>query len=206
MRYFLLIFILACALVAAIAGKRGSFSRNRPISVFPDMDKQWKLLPQKDAEFFTDDGRSSRQPVVGTIARGTPFQDWPVNTGHVTGLTNWVETSPLPVTETLMARGKQRFEINCSPCHGSQADGNGITKKIGAMAVVANLHDKRIVELTDGEIFNTITYGKGLMGAYGPNVVPQDRWAIIAYLRALQRSQLGVMDDVPAQFQSSLKK
>ena len=65
MRYFLLIFALTVALVMVIAGKRGSISRNRPISVFPDMDKQWKLLPQKDAEFFTDDGRSSRMPVAG---------------------------------------------------------------------------------------------------------------------------------------------
>ena len=206
MRYFLLIFALTVALVMTIAGKRGSISRHRPISVFPDMDNQWKLLPQKDAEFFTDDGRSSRMPVAGTIARGAPYQDWPVNTGRVTGLTNWVETNPLPITETLMARGRQRYEINCSPCHGSQADGNGITKKIGAMGVVANLHDKRIVELADGELFNTITYGKGMMGAYGANIVPQDRWAVIAYLRALQRAHLGTMEDVPAQFQGTLKK
>lgn len=206
MRYFLLIFALTVALVMVIAGQRGSLSRQRPISVFPDMDKQWKLLPQKDAEFFTDDGRSSRLPVPGTIARGAPYQDWPVNTGRVSGLTNFVETSPLPITETLMARGRQRFDINCSPCHGAQGDGNGITKKIGAMAIVANLHDRRIVELADGEIFNTITYGKGLMGAYGPNVAPPDRWAIIAYLRALQRSQLGTVEDVPDQFQATLKK
>src|ERR1043165_9716651 len=169
MRYFLLIFVITCALVAGIAGKRGSFSRNRPISVFPDMDRQWKLLPQKDAEFFTDDGRSSRQPVAGTIARGAAYQDWPINTGRVTGLTNWVETNPLPINEQLLARGRQRFNINCSPCHGEQADGNGITKKIGAMAVATSLHDKRIVEMADGEIFNTISNGKSLMGAYGPN-------------------------------------
>ena len=205
MRYFLLIFVLTCVLVAAIAGKRGSISRNRPISVFPDMDKQWKLLPQKDAEFFAD-GRSSRLPVAGTIARGTPYQDWPVNTGRVAGLTNFVDNIPVPVTEQLLARGKQRYNINCSPCHGEQADGNGITRKIGAMPTVANLHDKRIVELPDGELFNTISYGNGLMGAYGANVVVQDRWAIIAYLRALQLSKLGTIDDVPAQFQSALKK
>jgi len=135
-----------------------------------------------------------------------PYQDIPANTGRVPGTTNFVEINPLPITAELMARGRQRFEINCSPCHGSLGDGNGITKKIGAMAVVASLHDKRIVELPDGEIFNTITHGKGLMGAYGPNVVIQDRWAIIAYLRALQRAQLGTLDDVPAQHQAALKK
>jgi Cytochrome C oxidase, cbb3-type, subunit III len=74
------------------------------------------------------------------------------------------------------------------------------------MAVVANLHDKRIVEMTDGEIFNTITYGKNLMGPYGANVAAEDRWAIIAYLRALQLSQLGTVDDVPEQMRSTFKK
>lgn len=204
MRYFLLIFALTVALVVVIAGPRGGMSRNRPISIIPDMDKQMKLLPQKDDSFFAD-GRSSRLPVAGTIPRGAAYQDWPLYTGRVTGLTNFVDNIPVPVTEQLMARGKQRFEINCLPCHGPQADGNGITKKY-AMAVVANLHDKRIVLMPDGEIFNTITYGKGLMGAYGANIVPQDRWAVIAYLRALQRAQLGVMEDVPAEHQAVLKK
>lgn len=204
MRYVLLIFALAVALVVIIAGSRGSISRKPPIQIFFDMKKQMKLQPQHGDEFFAD-GRGSRVAVPGTIARGTPYQDWPIFTGRVTGLTNFVETIPVPVTEQLLARGKQRYEINCLPCHGPAADGNGVTKKLG-MPTVANLHDKRIVELTDGEIFNTITYGKGLMGAYGPNIVPQDRWAVIAYVRALQRAQLGTMDDVPAPFQATLKK
>jgi mono/diheme cytochrome c family protein len=105
-----------------------------------------------------------------------------------------------------MERGRQRFTINCSPCHGQLADGNGITKKIGAMAVVANLHDKRLVEMTDGELFYVITNGRNNMGAYGPNVTIQDRWAIIAYLRALQLSQLASIDDVPEALRSTLKK
>jgi mono/diheme cytochrome c family protein len=204
MRYVLLIFALTVALVVLIAGPRGGISRKPPISVFPDMDKQMKLLPQKD-DSFAQDGRSSRMPVAGTIARGTPYQDWPIYTGRVSGLTNFIETIPVPVTAELLARGQQRYAINCLPCHGPAADGNGVTKKLG-MPTVANLHDKRIVELTDGEYFNTITYGKGLMGAYGPNMVPQDRWAVIAYVRALQRAQLGTMDDVPAPFQATLKK
>lgn len=204
MRYFLLIFALTVALVVLIAGPRGSMSRKPPISIFPDMDKQMKLLPQKDDPFFAD-GRASRLPVPGTISRGAPYQDWPMYTGRVTGLTNFVENIPIPVTAELLARGKQRFEINCQPCHGPQADGNGITKKYG-MLTVANLHDKRIVELPDGEIFNTITYGKGLMYPYGPNVEPHDRWAIIAYLRTLQRSQLGDINDVPEPDRAALKK
>lgn len=205
MRYFLLIFALCVLAVVGIAGRRGSLSRRPPIELFPDMNRQPKLRPQSPNTFF-EDSRSSRVPVAGTIARGDHYEDLPVNTGRVPGATNFIETLPVPVTATLLARGQQRFNINCSPCHGEQADGNGITRKIGAMATVANLHDKRIVELADGEIFNTITYGKNLMGPYGANVTPEDRWAIIAYLRALQLSQLGAMDDVPEQMRSTFKK
>ena len=87
----------------------------------------------------------------------------------------------------------------------AQGDGNGIVKKLG-LATVANLHDKRIVELPDGEIFNTITYGKNTMGPYGANVTVDDRWAIISYVRALQLSRLGSVDDVPEAMRASLKK
>jgi mono/diheme cytochrome c family protein len=124
----------------------------------------------------------------------------------MTGSTNFVELNPLPVTARLLQRGQQRFTIYCSPCHGQEGDGNGITKKIGAMAVVANLHDKRIVEMADGELFYVITNGRNLMGAYGPNVPVEDRWAIIAYLRALQLSWLGTIDNVPRELQESLKR
>jgi mono/diheme cytochrome c family protein len=205
MRYFLLIFVLCIVMVVVIAGKQGSLSRKPPIELFPDMDRQPKLRPQTPNNFFAD-GKSSRMQIQGTIARGERFQGVPVNTGKVSGATNFVEVIPVPVTAQLLARGQQRFTINCSPCHGAQGDGNGITKKIGAMGVVANLHDKRIVELADGEIFNTITYGKNLMGPYGPNITVEDRWAIVAYLRALQLSHLGTADDVPEQMRTTFKK
>ncbi len=206
MRYFLLLFLACTVMVMVIAGKRGSLSRRPPIELFPDMNRQPKLRPQTPDAFFAD-GKSSRLPVAGTIAReDSHYENLPINTGYVTGTTNFVETIPVEVNGKLLARGQQRFQINCSPCHGAQGDGNGITKKIGAMPVVANLHDKRIVELTDGEIFNTITYGKNLMGAYGANVTVEDRWAIVAYVRALQLSRLGTVDDVPEQMRSTFKK
>ena len=131
----------------------------------------------------------------------------PVFTGRLPGTTtNFVENNPIPVTVEMMKRGQERFTIYCSPCHGQQGDGNGITKKIGAMAVVANLHDKRIVEMPDGELFTIISNGKNLMGAYGPNVPVEDRWAIVAYLRAVQLSRLGTVDDVPQELRATLKK
>jgi mono/diheme cytochrome c family protein len=199
MRYVLLIFGLTVILVMAVAGKRGDISRRRPIEIFPDMDRQPKLRPQTDDKFFRD-GLSSQPLVAGTIARGTPFEDTPINTGKIPGTTNWVATIPVPVTAELMARGRQRYNISCSPCHGEQGDGKGITTKFG-MTVIADLHDgmtRKVVQQTDGELFNTISYGKVLMNGYAPNVSIQDRWAIIAYVRALQRSRLASLDDVPA--------
>jgi mono/diheme cytochrome c family protein len=213
--YIILILLTGVAVGVGIAGRQGRLSRQPPIEVFPDMDRQLKLRPQQPNDFFTN-GLSSQLPPPGTIARSQPvqtvngavwpFEDAPVNTGRVTGTTNFVETNPLPVTSQLLQRGRERFNIYCTPCHGALGDGNGITKKIGVMLTVANLQDKRIVEKADGEIFNTITFGKGLMGAHGPMVPVADRWAIIAYLRALQLSQLGSVDDLPPDQQAALKK
>jgi len=205
MRYFLLIFGVTVVLVMAIAGKRGDMTRRSPIEVFPDMDRQLKLRPMQPNGFFAN-GVSSQPHPDGTIARSTPIQtsagpvmpyeDAAVMTGHVPGTTNYVQLNPLPVNAVLLARGQQRFTINCSPCHGQLGDGNGITKKYG-MAVVANLHDKRIVEMGDGEIFYVISNGRNLMQSYASQVDVQDRWAIVAYVRALQLARLGNIDDVP---------
>jgi len=215
MRYFLAVFVVTVAAVVGILGFRGTHFRKPPLYIFPDMEWQLKLRPQKPNGFF-DNGRSSQMHVEGTIPRSTPIQtvsgevypyeDNPVNTGFITGTTNFIPTNPLPITAALLKRGQQRFTINCSPCHGQLADGNGITKKIGAMAVVANLHDKRIVEMNDGELFYVITHGRNLMGPYGPSVTVPDRWAVVAYLRALQLSELGNLDDLPQDLRASLKK
>jgi len=214
MRYLLLGFILCCLVVVSIAGFRGDTSRRPPIELFPDMDRQPKLRPQAHNNFFADQ-LSSRLPVEGTIARSQPtvvegkpiypFEDNPLNTGRVPGTTNFVETLPFPVTERLLTRGQQRYTINCAPCHGAAGDGKGITSKYNMLAM-ANFHDARLVKMPDGEIFNTISYGKNLMGAYGANVTITDRWAIIAYIRALERSRLASLDDVPEALRSTLRK
>src|SRR5258706_2509629 len=200
MRYFLLAFVLTTVLIVGIAGRRGSMSRRPPIEIFPDMDRQLNLRPQTANAFFSD-RLSSQLPVAGTVARGSAYEESVFTTGKIAGTTNWVETNALPITAALLARGQERFNINCSPCHGAAGDGKGITTKFG-MAIVADLHDaklpRRVPQQADGEIFNTITFGKNLMGPYGPNVSIEDRWAIVAYGGALQRSHLAVLDDVPA--------
>jgi len=217
MRHIISILLIGSALGAAvvgIAGFRGMMSRKPPIEVFPDMDRQAKLRPQEPFAFFSN-GVSSQLPPAGTIARSEPlptvtgpvypFEDSPVNTGLVTGTTNFVLLNPLPVTDELLQRGRERFDIYCAPCHGKLGDGNGITKMLGLMPAVANLHDPRIVVMADGEIFNTITRGKNTMGAYGPLIQTEDRWAVIAYLRALQLSWLGSTNDLAAAQQAALK-
>ena len=196
-------------------GLQGKMSRKPPMELFPDMDRQAKLRPQEPNRFFAN-GVSSQLPPKGTIARGEPiqtatgavyrFEDSPVNTGHLASSTNFIENNPLPMSEGLLQRGHDRFDIYCAPCHGKIGDGNGIVKKIGVMPAVANLHDARIVKMTDGEIFNTVTFGKGTMGAVGPLIQAEDRWAVIAYLRALQLSQLGTLDDLTAEQRAALKK
>jgi mono/diheme cytochrome c family protein len=200
MRYFVVGFLLLCLVVLSIAGLRydhgGSTSRRTPFELFPDMDRQPKLRPQTDNNFFSDQ-LSSRLPVQGTVARGSAYEDVPVNTGRLPGTTNFVELLPVPVTEALLNRGQARYGIYCAPCHAAAGDGKGITSKYG-MVAMANFHDKRLVVMPDGEIFNTITYGKTLMGAYGAQIPINDRWAIVAYIRALQRSRLATTDDVPA--------
>jgi mono/diheme cytochrome c family protein len=217
MRIIISILLIGAAIGAAafgMLGLQGKMSRKPPFELFPDMDRQAKLRPQEPNHFFAN-GVSSQLPVAGTIARGEPiqttdgavygFEDSPVNTGFVTGTTNFVELNPLPITDEVIQRGHERFDIYCAPCHDKLGDGNGITKKIGAMPAVANLHDKRIVEMTDGEIFNTVTHGKGLMGAAGPLMPTPDRWATIAYLRALQLSWLGSTNDLTAEQKAALK-
>jgi mono/diheme cytochrome c family protein len=178
------------------------------------MKRQPKLRPQTANAFF-DDGLSSRLPVAETIPRGEPlrvhgqlvyrWQDSPINTGRRPGTTNFIENIPVPVTAQMLRRGQEVFDINCAACHSRLGDGNGLPKRIGAMAVVADLHDKRIVELADGELFNTLSYGKNLMPAYAASIDVPDRWAVVAYLRALQLSRLGSLDDLPGELRGTLK-
>ena len=214
MRYFLAIFVVCVLATIGVLGLRGSHSRKPPLYIFPDMERQPKLRPETANAFFAD-GMSSRLPIEGTISRSQPiqvgkesvypWQDSPVTTGHVTGTTNFVEVNPLPVTDELLQRGEQVFNITCAACHSKLGDGKGVPNRIGAMAVVANLHDKRIVELTDGELFNTVSNGKGVMQGYAPTLPIRDRWAAIAYLRALQLSRLGSLDEVPEALRARLK-
>jgi|SRR5579872_3425592 len=211
MRYFYLLFFLAVVGTVSICGFRGSKSAQPPIELFPDMVRQNRVRPETPNDFFPDQmasrpipvgavGHSKPYEIGGAVAKVDgkevyPYDDSAVNTGKTPGTTNWVEVDPLPITRQFLERGQQRFQIYCAPCHGASGDGKGVTSKYGMLP--ANFHEERIVKMTDGEIFNTITFGKNTMGPYGPNVPVEDRWAVIAYMRVLQRSQVATIDDVP---------
>lgn len=230
LRGFFLIFLLTGIALVAFLGFRGQHSTGTPIEVFPDMVRQMKVRAQAPSGFFADH-RGMRVPVAGTVPIGYDMPKPGVapspgtspapggshelpqvafTTGTDYGMTgkmgtNWGTGIPMQVTPELMRRGEQRFNINCAPCHGMAAAGNGIVKQYG-LATVVSLQDERIRNMADGEIFNTITNGKNTMMSYGPNVTVADRWAIIAYLRALQRSQNATAADVPPEAQAELQK
>jgi len=202
--YFLSLWAIGVVAVLAVAGFRGTKTTRRPIEIFSDMDHMPKLRPQTTTKFagFAD-GQSSRVAVTGTIARGSAFEDSPLNTGKKADC-SFVEGNPMKITAELVKRGQDRYTIYCQPCHSAAGDGKGITTKFG-MANVANFHDERLIKLTDGEIFNTITHGKNLMGPYADKLDVSDRWAVISYVRALQLSRLAKKEEIPDAIRATLK-
>ena len=228
LRGFFLLFLLLSIAVVAVLGFRGRKSTAPPSELFPDMVRQMKVRAQAPLQFFAD-GRGPRMPIAGTVPIGyempqaktiaTPAAALPVpqtrsqlafsatTDYHDTGKmgNNWGTGIPIQVTPDLLRRGQQRFKITCAMCHGATASGNGITKQYGLTTVVS-LQDDRIRKMADGEIFNTLTNGKNTMMAYGPNITVDDRWAIIAYLRALQRSHGATAADVPPEHRADLEK
>ena len=227
LRGFLVIFLLCTIAILAVFGFRGQVSTAPPLELFPDMVRQMKVRAQAPLNFFAD-GRGPRLPVAGTVPIGYempkpqtaetramsvgpwshPNASFSVGTDYYnTGKMRdqWGTGIPLEVTSELMERGQQRFNITCAMCHGAAAMGNGIVKQHG-LATVVSLQDERIRKMSDGEIFNTITNGKNTMMPYGPTIIVPDRWAIIAYLRSLQRSQNAAVADVPPEHRADLDK
>ena len=153
-----------------------------------DMWRQPVNEPLGESEFFAD-GQASRPLVPGTIARGYERKDDLFFTGVENG--HWTDRLPVPLTTKLLARGQERFNIYCSPCHGRLGDGNGMIAHRGftLRRPVGNYHTDRLRKMPLGHFYDVITNGYGAMYSYSSRVEPQDRWAIVAYIRALQLSQ-----------------
>jgi mono/diheme cytochrome c family protein len=179
---------LALMLVLALSGcARGCTSSRPPIHLNPSMDDQPKVLPQTASTFFYD-GASMRQPVPGTVPIGGLKEDGAFFTGKGAD-GQFVASIPVTVNEALVERGRQRYVIYCQPCHDARGDGKGILFQRGNVPT-ASFHQDKILKYPDGQIFDVITNGQGLMPAYRWPIPPADRWAIIAYVRELQRKRI----------------
>ena len=200
MRNVYLVTAFVVVLAVSVLGFRGTKFTQPPMDVFPEwafpgMKRQPKPRPQGESNFFAD-GRADRPLPAGVVSRNPLRNDDALYAGKGAD-GSWVRGFPVSVDATRMARGKERYTIYCSPCHGAVGDGNGITKQYG-MGATPTYHDDRLRKMAEGEIFNTITHGSPNknMQSYADKLLPEDRWAVILYVRALQRAQTGTTADV----------
>jgi len=179
------------------------------IHIIPDMDNQPKVKAQSRFMLFAD-RRGMRPPVAGTVARGSLIGDPSLEFGR-TADDAWVEAIPVEMSMSLLERGRKRYDIFCSPCHGLSGYGDGMVARRadqlqeGTWTPPTSFHTELIRERPAGHIYNTISNGIRNMPAYGSQIPVDDRWAIVAYVRALQRSQNATIDDVPADLQAQLR-
>jgi len=178
----------ACAVAVLLAGSGCQY-------LVQDMATQPKNRPLSPSDFF-DDGRSERPLVDNTVPRGSIAEDdlfAPKDSNAF----------PLPVNAELLARGEERYKIFCSPCHGLQGDGNGMIAMRG-MKHPPSYHQDRLRQAPNGYFYDNITNGFGAMYGYSAQIPPADRWAIIAYVRALQLSRNAKVSDLPAELREKL--
>jgi mono/diheme cytochrome c family protein len=181
------LFALVLATVGIAGCARGCTSSRPPIHPNPSMYNQPKVLPQTASDFFYD-GSSMREPVPGTVPIGGLKEDEAFFTGKGAD-GQFVATIPVPVNQTLLERGHDRYQIYCQPCHDARGDGKGILFQRGNVPT-ASFHQEKILKYPDGRIFDVIANGAGLMPGYRWPIPPADRWAIIAYVRELERKRL----------------
>ena len=167
-----------------------------------DMVVQPRVKPYQESDFFVD-GQASRPLVTGTIARGQLHLDQAYYQGKLGDLL--VDKIPAKVDRALLERGQERYNIYCSPCHSRSGDGRGMIVQRG-FPPPPSFHDQRLLDAPSGHYFNVITKGYGAMYSYASRIPTDDRWAIVAYIRALQLSQHAVLDDVPAKERPRLEE
>lgn len=212
MRYAYLVLFFVVVSSVSVLGFRGSLSKRPPLEVFPDMDRQEKYKPQAESRFFADK-RTDRPTPAGVVPFGRTalaadgkflaaddhlYRGTRADGSFAKGFPSEVE-----VNAAFLARGKLKYNIYCTVCHGATGDGNGITKQYG-MGATPTYHDERLRNVPEGEIYHVITAGKGNMLSYADKLEPADRWAVVAYVRALQRAQTGTVNDVVPAFKSEL--
>jgi mono/diheme cytochrome c family protein len=211
-RWLMYLVVISIALswvpVALIMRARVTTSSKPRFHIVPDMDNQPRYATQSRNPLFAD-RRAMRPPVAGTVARGTVLGNPALTTGKLGD--DWVPGIPVPVDRSMLERGRQRYDIFCSPCHGLVGAGDGMVAKRadelleGTWTPPTSFHTNLLRERPAGHLFNTISNGIRNMPAYGPQIPVEDRWAIVAYVRALQRSQNATVDDVPEDIRAQLR-
>lgn len=214
MRYLILATILAGLLIVGMFGSRGHKFSETPVEIFNDMDRQARVNAQSSSDFFAD-GLGPRKTVEGTFPIGFSIPDKAFgdgdavvdgfslpgtyfNSGQIGDYYGDGMPKEIKLDKEFIDRGKQRYGIYCAVCHADSGDGNGVVRPFGngGQIPIANLHEARFADpknpdyRSDGEMFSVITKGRGLMGGYGGAIPAKDRWAIIAYLRALQKAKI----------------
>ena len=190
--------VLSVGVLSACNG----IQRDPPIMIWWDMKRQAKFRTEGETGLFPD-GRNTRPSPEDTVARGQLFEETAYNTGMDGAM--YVGKSPVPPTPALIHQGQLRFSTYCTPCHDGIGDGHGIVPSRVPTWQPANLTEQRVVDLADGDIFNVITNGRRTMPAYKYQITTADRWAIISYVRVLQRAANATVDDIPADHKADLK-
>ena len=184
--------MLLCFLM--VSCYQGRPSDKPPIHLIPNMDSQPKYDAQEEGVFFKN-GSAQRMPVEGTVARGDLNEDDAYYRGrNASGA--FLSKSPVATTMASLGRGEQRYNIYCTPCHGMTGDGRGMVVLKG-YPLPPSLHDQRLLNVKDGHLFDVITNGLNNMPSYATQIPVADRWAIVQFVRALQRSQNAGISDVP---------
>jgi mono/diheme cytochrome c family protein len=201
--YVLLVLVAASLVPMGLVYRSSQAGKDGPrIQIVYDMDQQVKSKTQATNPFFPD-GRAMRRHPEGTVARGM-LEDGDAYYRGTTGVdTVFVDVMPVDVTPELMARGRERYAIHCAPCHGLAGDGDGLVHRRaqslaeGTWTPPTDLASQTVVERPVGHLYNTIRNGIRSMPAYGPQIDVEDRWAIVAYVRAIQLSRNASVGDVP---------
>jgi mono/diheme cytochrome c family protein len=213
LRYLFLGLAIAVIGIITTAKWRGHHFSQPPFEIFPDMNYQDKVKDQQPSAFFAD-GNSARLPIPGTVAMEMPAKNdyWATGKWDDTHYGNGIPVHEardggraLAIDDENMARGRERYSINCAVCHGAAGDGQGVVTKFG-LTGVASYQNDRLRQASDGDIFGTISNGKGQMLGYGYNITVDDRWRIVMYVRALQRSQNAPLADATPTEQANLDK
>jgi len=181
--WLLIIGVISVVTILVLAGRMPWYSTQTPLELLPNMDNQFKVIPQSGNTFFADRA-SVRVPVEGTVARGQqPYalQQGDIDTAELVNVNNTVPNTPF-----VLARGQNRFNVFCSPCHNYDAKGMSKVAVRGLWLGIPSLTRPETQALSNARLFHVISAGQNLMPSYADKVSPTDRWAIIYYLRSLQ--------------------